>query len=442
MWIPRPLCAAVLAITTALLAPTAVPAQSSPERLPDLVADPPGSPSPPHVEQLGDGRDYLLVRFDGAIHNAGRGPLEIRGSHPVNGSMTVTWQRIYRADSSFRDDYSRHPPLRYEDTDGHRHWHLMGAARYSLRSEGDNAFVAAAAKVGFCMLDSERVDDFGPTAKVYTRSWTQYCGEGRPAASDVRQGISSGWRDLYPDHFPFQWVDVSDVAPGRYRVAAEVDPDGFVIEGNEANNGPALAPGTVTVPGHVALPRAASGSGAQTIALGAQAYGSPRPPVFAIESPPAHGTLSVPAGAAFAPPQVVYTPRPGFAGTDVFTYSARDPASRFPLRPRAASVSVTVPGTAGRTGSPKLLARIRFSRRGRSLHLRARALRSGVIRVVVRKAGRRLGSCRQRARAGRRFRCRIKLRRQATPRRAKAVATLLVGGRAQAVQSFRVPRRL
>ena len=45
-----------------------------------------------------------------SIHNIGPGPLEIRGSQPVNGAMTVTGQRIYRTDSSFRDDNSRHPP--------------------------------------------------------------------------------------------------------------------------------------------------------------------------------------------------------------------------------------------------------------------------------------------------------------------------------------------
>ena len=42
-------------------------------------------------------------------------------------------------------------------------------------------------------------------------------------------------------------------------------------------------------------------------------------------------------------PQVVYTPRPGFAGTDTFTYSARDSSSAFPAHARAGVVTVTVP---------------------------------------------------------------------------------------------------
>src|SRR6185503_8220320 len=100
----------------------------------------------------------------GSIHNIGPGPLEIRGSQPVNGAMTVTGQRIYRTDSSFHDDNSRHPQIRFENADGHRHWHLRGAARYSLWDSTGTQEVAPASKVGFCLLDSERVNSFGPSA--------------------------------------------------------------------------------------------------------------------------------------------------------------------------------------------------------------------------------------------------------------------------------------
>jgi hypothetical protein len=442
MWIRRAARAAAWgpAIALALLAPAG--AQASPELLPDLTADAPESPQPPRVERLGDGRDHLLVRFDGFVHNRGSGPLEIHGSQPVNGAMTDTWQRIYRADSSYRDDRSRRPPLRYEGADGHRHWHLMGAARYSLWDEAGAAEAAPAAKVGFCLLDSERVETFGPAGKVYTRSAIDYCGQGKPAVGHVYEGISAGWRDWYPADFPFQWVDVSDVAPGRYRLAAQMDPDNFVIESNEANNGPTLTGSIITVPGYVATPRASSGAGAQTIALGAQAYGGPGPAVFQIASAPAHGTLNVAPGASFASPQVVYTPQAGVHGTDTFTYTARDPASPFPLNPRAAAVSVTVVGPAAGKGRPRLLLGIRFTRRGRFLHVRGRATRSGALRVVVKKRARRLGSCRKRARSGRRFRCRIKLRRGASPRGAKAIATLILNGRPVMADTFRVPRRL
>jgi hypothetical protein len=417
-----------------LAAPTA---QAATDLLPDLVPEPPAYPQQVRAERLADGRDHLLVRFDGWIHNVGAGPVEIRGSQPVGGEMTVTAQRIHRTDSSFRDDTSRHPQLHYENTDGHRHWHLRAAARYSLWNESATAQVAPSAKVGFCLLDSEHVDGFGPSAKVYTRTATQYCGEGQPNVAAVFEGISRGWRDYYPGDFPFQWVDVSDVAPGRYRLGAEVDPENFVLEGNDANNGPALGPAAVTVPGWVASPVTVTGPLPQVITLPARPYGGQGPPVFRIESAPSHGMLGALAGS-----QVTYTPGPGFAGNDSFVYSVRDSSSPYPLHASAGAVTVTVPSTASRHGRARLLTGLRFSRRGRFLRLRAHATRSGVLRVVVKKRKRRLGSCRKRARSGHRFSCRMKLRRHARPNGGRLVVTLLASGKASAVDTYRVPRRI
>ena len=80
--------------------------------------------------------------------------------------------------------------------------------------------------------------------------------------------------------------------------------------------------------------------------------------------------------------------------------------------------------------------------RGRYLTLRARALKSGMLKVKVRKGKRALGSCKKRARAKHGFRCRIKLRRHASPRGGRAVVSLLVKGQAAAVNTYKVPHRL
>ena len=225
------LAALVLALTAL---PSPPPAAA--DLLPDLVA--PAATSPAFsVSRQGDGQDHLLLRFDGYVRNAGAGPVEIRGSNPVNGVMTVSGQRIYREDYSYYDDHSRHPQIYYENSDGHNHWHLRGAARFSLWNEAGTAAVATGAKIGFCLLDVDRVDGSGPTSRVYSSSATGYCRQGQPNASSVFEGISPGWQDVYVARLPFQWVDVSDVAPGRYRIGNQVDPDDFVRESNEANNG-------------------------------------------------------------------------------------------------------------------------------------------------------------------------------------------------------------
>jgi hypothetical protein len=441
---PFAAAALLLALACSVHVPAAG-AQTSPDALPDLVAPPPGPPRAPEVARLADGQIHLLVRFDGSIYNAGSGPLEIRGSRPVNGVMTVTGQRIYRRDGTFHDDNRRHPPIHFENADGHQHWHLKGAARFSLWDEAGTSEVAPAAKVGFCLLDSERVAGFGPPNRVYSKSATQYCRQGQANAAQLYEGISPGWLDFYAAELPFQWVDISDVAPGRYRLGAEMDPDDFVVESSEANNGPALGAATLVVAGYVASPLAATmpqAARSLTIGLGAQRHGTPGPPIFRIESAPSHGTLNQPAGADFADAQVVYTPVPGFAGQDTFSYSARDGSSSFPQHPRAAAVTVAVPGTAARKARARLVTGVRFSRRGRRLAVRARARKSGMLRVQIRKRGRHLGSCRRRVRSGHRFLCRLRLRGRMRSSGRKAVFTLRVDGRAAAAEVVRVPRRL
>jgi Lysyl oxidase len=427
------IAATALSLLVCLFPPAA---HAAPDLLPDLQADPPVNPQPPEVRVLGDGRAHLILRFGGLIHNVGAGALEIRGSDPVSGVMQTTGQRIYRSDSTYHDDNSRHPRIEFETTDGHDHWHLMSAARFSLWNEPGTAQVAPSAKVGFCLEDGEPVDSFAAPSAKYSESAIQRCKEGQPDASSVYQGISSGWQDVYGPNVPFQWVDISEVAPGRYRLGADMDPDNFVRESSEANNGPTLTSSTVTVAGYVALPAAPTGSGARNIQLRAQQYGNPGPRLFQILSRPAHGRLNTPAG-PFAQSGVVYTPSPGFAGSDTFTYAALNSTSSYPLHPVAATVSVTVLAERSR-----FLTGLRFRRHGRSLLARARARRSGVVRLVIKKAGWPLGSCRKRVRSGHRFRCRIKLRRYASPAGARAVATLMVNGRKSAVRSFRVPRRL
>jgi hypothetical protein len=410
------------------------------DRLPDLVAPPPANPRT-SVETLPDGQSHLLLRFTGYIHNAADGPLEIRGSNPSGGVMTNTWQRIYQQGGGFRDDASRHPRITFENADGHEHWHVQGAARFSLWNEPGTAQVAPSAKVGFCLEDVDRIDAFAPSNPAYDSDATQYCRQHQPDASNLYEGISPGWQDVYASKLPFQWVDISDVAPGQYRLGAQVDPDNFVIESNEADNGPTLASEIVTVPGYTASPLAVTVKGPQPIPITATRYGAPGAGVFRIESPPRHGKLNFAVGAAVTG-SLVYAPSARFAGTDTFTFSARDSANAFPLHSPVATVTVTVAGKVGKSSRHRLLSKVRFSRRGRLLTVRAHAKKTGFLRLRVKKKGRRLGFCVKHARSGHRFRCRIQLRGQSSAGGGNLVVTMRRRGKPAIVDRFRVPRRL
>src|SRR3954453_4858726 len=98
--------------------------------LPDLVSDPP-SGAYLEVHDYGNGQKDLLLRFDGYVHNAGVGALDVRGTHePTDPPQTMTpRQRIYDDNGGFRDDPM--PPgatLIFENADGHNHWHLRNVA--------------------------------------------------------------------------------------------------------------------------------------------------------------------------------------------------------------------------------------------------------------------------------------------------------------------------
>jgi len=429
----------------------AAQALASPDLLPDLVADPPTNAKAPAAMQLADGQSHLLLKFNGSIHNIGAGPLEIRGSGPLNGEMTVSGQRIYRQDSTFYDDTSRHPVIHYENTDGHDHWHLMHAARFSLWNQGGTAQVAPAEKVGFCLEDGEAADSFATPTPAYTATTIQRCKEGQPNATSVFEGISSGWRDVYGANVYFQWVDVSDVTPGLYRLGSQMDPDDIMKESNEANNGPTLATSAVTVPGYNAAPVSASVTATQAITLAAQQYGSPGSRSFKIVSAPSHGSLNVAVGTPFAGPEVAYTPTAGYLGPDSFTFLALDSASQFPRNPTVATATLTVSRAPSTGSSPDpgpgpgpvtLLTSLSFSRDGRFMLARARAKLTGVLRMVVKKGKRRLGSCRKRVRSQKRFVCRVKLRKGASPARAKVSTSLLAGGKLTTGKTYRVPRKI
>ncbi|HEX8743781.1 MAG TPA: lysyl oxidase family protein [Thermoleophilaceae bacterium] len=331
--------AACLVLAQGALAPAAPAADPV---LPDLVADPPRWPA---LDQYTDANGTrLLLRFDGFVHNAGAGAVDLRASARNGTEMTSVAQRIYRGDGSWFEEPRPGATVRYEPEDGHSHWHLASAARYSLWDWNQTAEVAPAMKVGFCFEDSERVEANGPADAVYADDSVRFCEQHNPTVAGVYMGISAGWRDVYDNWLAFQWVDVSDVTPGRYWVHAEVDPGNVVRESDETNavGVSEMAP---TVPGYVAQPVTRQGLEAgspATLMLRAVIWGDPGDQQFRIESPPAHGKLSVAAGEWFTGPNVTYTPDAGYAGTDSFSFSSRDSSSPFPLNPRVATATLGV----------------------------------------------------------------------------------------------------
>ena len=347
---PRTATSLTLLATVALAAGVQAPAASAAPILPDLVSDAPGQSIPPETYTDSQGT-RLLVRFDGFVHNAGQGQLELRASNRSGDTMQTVVQRV-RDSAGGTTDMTRSPipTVKYESADGHNHWHLKNAVRYSLYNNAKTALVAPSMKVGFCLIDGEPVDAHAPPQPFYSPTDNQFCRREQPAATDVYMGISPGWRDVYGRELPFQWIDISDVAPGSYWLRADADPDDVVIEANEANGGAYGAFPTV-VNGYNATPVSVGGtipaSGATTITLASQRFdddwaGSPGAVQYKIVTAPAKGTLDKAVGQWFTGTTVRYTPRSGQSGADSFTFAARDGTSAYPRTPRTAAVTLTI----------------------------------------------------------------------------------------------------
>ena len=341
----------LLAVAGAAAASLPLVATAGPgAQAPDLRADPVEGIEGPQVYSdtgvYGAGR--LLVRFEGYVTNIGQGPLEVSGN-PQNGSVR---QRAWTTVQGPGDDPSvevANPEVVFEAADGHNHFHLKSAMRYSLWNLERTAQVAPGQKAGFCLYDIEDAPSPAPPQdpEVYTQDVTLFCDAGDPGATSLRMGTSAGWRDVYDKGLAYQWVDVSGTAPGRYLVASEADPESRIWEGGGPGevNPPAFASQAVTVPGWtaqpVSLPQSAA---AQVVTLAAAKFGSQANANlrYRIDSPPAGGTLNVPVGGSFDPAaqQLTYTPKPGYLASDGFTFSAFSVGSTFPTSPPVSTATI------------------------------------------------------------------------------------------------------
>jgi hypothetical protein len=351
---------------------TAIGMAAAPDDKPDLVPRLPttGKPNMRWVDTHAVG-GRVLYRFDTVIMNQGTGAFEV-----YRDGAGTTHQRIWDGGAPPPGGDAKHFPaggayedvtipdgapgganaLRYSDAYGHKHFHSQRAAAYELLTQ-DGAPVAEASKnlAGFCLTDSwgQGYGDYQYTP----------CAAGEPNYGGLlRMGISRGWGDLYGSQLWDQWVDVTDVTPGTYRLRATADPAGLYQESDEGNNtteAPAVIPGVVARPRAVSTPagtrvavpldatvvgagvlsRKASCAENQTYKPECMTTATPGAVTLAVAQPAA-GRGSV----ALSGSTATYTPPRGFSGTATFTYTGTDSRG---LTSAPATVTVTVRAPAG-----------------------------------------------------------------------------------------------
>ena len=348
--------------------------------LPDLVSYVPEY-SDVEVVVAPNGTELLALRFAGFVTNLGDGPLDLRGNPQLADDADLAshdvWQRALTIDGDWVN--LTKPPIDFEQDDGHDHFHVMGIVEYSLWDTSGTVEISSGAKVGFCLIDIADLPDLHPNPGPQRyEQWdpdNYYCQSGRPRAKILHMGISEGWQDIYSFSTTFQWIDVSDVRPGYYRIGQRADPDNVIVESDETNNGLALTQRLQVVPGYVARPETVSvePDAAVRFKLSVDEYfddtnledGSTRTRAHRIVTQPSHGSLDVgdtvtvivdgATHQVFTDEWVTYTPDPGYVGVDSFTFVALDESRpRYPINPVVAKVTVLSAGKLGITGFPRI----------------------------------------------------------------------------------------
>ena len=302
-----------------------------------------------------------------------RGNPQLSGNVAGQVAQKILDENDLEVGSFFLETSGPNPAIDYEVTDGHDHWHLMKIMEYSLWDDTQTSQVTVGDKIGFCLYDISRiVGTPGPATAVYDGGGNWCAADtnpgGGPSATVLEMGTSEGWRDVYSFTISLQWIDVTDLSPGNYYLAGRADPEGFIAETDESNNGYVFGAAFATVPGHVAqdidigvdvtlsteidfnlevetyvaMIDEDPSDGAQTNFLYPKGARE-----FTVESLPTNGTLTqggvpVPVGSPFTSAAMTYEPDGGYLGSDSFDYSVSDTGSPFTLNPVVGTAAITV----------------------------------------------------------------------------------------------------
>ena len=187
--------------------------------------------------QSGESYPTRCLRFDQIVANLGAGRLELRFDPSDGVTVPYMYQRVYRADGTHHDDQV--DEMEFHAI--HGHWHYKGFGRGELYDASGN-LVVQGKKRGFCLVD------------VQFPMWGQQGNEPRrnsfpgcqlPTDGNwVVEGIDRGWADNYNWFLADQFLDISNVADGKYRLDVIANPNGIdddpstpsLLESDYSNN--------------------------------------------------------------------------------------------------------------------------------------------------------------------------------------------------------------
>jgi hypothetical protein len=231
-WIVALLAAMAVGLAVLVMAQTSPrPAYAASDRLPDLGM---ANFKALQVQRTTDGRK--LLRFSSILVNVGDGRFEARGRRPNTGTPTMAvTQRIYDDAGGYRSvptDAVMYYSGARDGDDGHFHWHVRRLEGFKLTRLDNGVKVGTIAKHGFCFFDNYR---YGSTRDPFYTIAGGACGDSSSNLR-VRMGLSVGWGDIYRWSLPGQYIDITGLSAGKYRLRGVADPSDWFREKDNTNN--------------------------------------------------------------------------------------------------------------------------------------------------------------------------------------------------------------
>ena len=173
------------------------------------------------------------LRYSFVIVNAGTVPFWITASRNDPSEKLSLSQRLYRPDGTWQD----RPTVAgsYYAGDGHDHWHVRDLAWVQMFTPDGTLVKDGHAKHGFCFYDTQRELPGTPNSPEKGAFKEAGC-EAPTDTLSYNQALSPGWGDEYSYDLPDQYIDVTDVPDGRYRVQVVADQANWFTEASDDNN--------------------------------------------------------------------------------------------------------------------------------------------------------------------------------------------------------------
>ncbi len=194
-----------------------------------------------HLRKSRAGRDLLATA--NAIVNVGDGPLELRGRR--TGPRRMASRQVIRPAGRLGEPrvLAEDGEIGYFDTRGRGvYWKFRDAARFELwrldpQTGARLELVETSPKLYYCYRDLRRVRRL-TDGRAYDRSPRRVrygaCSQAR-GLGRVTLGTSVGWADVYPWHYPQNWIDVTG-RRGCFAYVHIADPRDHFRELDETNN--------------------------------------------------------------------------------------------------------------------------------------------------------------------------------------------------------------